>query len=32
VIAIVTEGDTALDRLADHRIEIPETLDCSRPC
>ncbi|MGH7519637.1 MAG: isomerizing glutamine--fructose-6-phosphate transaminase, partial [Gemmatimonadales bacterium] len=27
VIAIVTEGDTALDKLADHRIEIPETLD-----
>jgi glucosamine--fructose-6-phosphate aminotransferase (isomerizing) len=31
VIAIVTEGDTALDRLADHRIEIPETLDLLTP-
>ena len=31
VIAIVTEGDTALTRLADHRIEIPETLDLLTP-
>src|SRR5438552_8257816 len=31
VIAIVTEGDTALDNLADHRIEIPETLDLLTP-
>ena len=31
VIAIVTEGDTALDQLADHRIEIPETLDLLTP-
>jgi glucosamine--fructose-6-phosphate aminotransferase (isomerizing) len=31
VIAIVTEGDTALDKLADHRIEIPETLDVLTP-
>jgi glucosamine--fructose-6-phosphate aminotransferase (isomerizing) len=31
VIAIVTEGDTALDGLADHRIEIPETLDLLTP-
>ncbi len=31
VIAIVTEGDTAVDKLADHRIEIPETLDLLTP-
>jgi glucosamine--fructose-6-phosphate aminotransferase (isomerizing) len=31
VIAIVTEGDTALAKLADHRIEIPETLDLLTP-
>src|SRR5216117_1500801 len=31
VIAILTEGDTALDKLADHRIEIPETLDLLTP-
>src|SRR6266496_3098490 len=31
VIAIVTEGDTALDQLADYRIEIPETLDVLTP-
>jgi len=31
VIAIVTEGDKALDKLADHRIEIPETLDVLTP-
>ena len=31
VIAIVTEGDSALAQLADHRIEIPETLDLLTP-
>ena len=31
VIAVVTEGDTALAKLADHRIEIPETLDLLTP-
>jgi glucosamine--fructose-6-phosphate aminotransferase (isomerizing) len=31
VIAIVTEGDTALAKLADHRIETPETLDLLTP-
>ena len=31
VIAIVTEGDTGLARLADYRIEIPETLDLLTP-
>jgi glucosamine--fructose-6-phosphate aminotransferase (isomerizing) len=31
VIAIVTEGDTALDHLADHSIAIPETLDLLTP-
>ena len=31
VIAIVTAGDTALATLADHRIEIPETLDLLTP-
>ena len=31
VIAIVTEGDTALDKLADHSITIPETLDLLTP-
>jgi glucosamine--fructose-6-phosphate aminotransferase (isomerizing) len=31
VIAILTEGDTGLARLADHRIEIPETLDLLTP-
>src|SRR5207344_3349461 len=31
VIAVVTEGDTGLARLADHRIEIPETLDLLTP-
>src|SRR6266699_3917749 len=30
-IALVTEGDTALDKLADYRIEIPETLDLLTP-
>jgi hypothetical protein len=32
VIAIATEGDTALDKLADYRIEIPGLTMCSRPC
>jgi len=31
VIAILTEGDTGLARLADHRLEIPETLDLLTP-
>jgi glucosamine--fructose-6-phosphate aminotransferase (isomerizing) len=31
VIAIVSEGDTDLNALADHRIEIPETLDLFTP-
>jgi glutamine---fructose-6-phosphate transaminase (isomerizing) len=31
VIAIATEGDAALAKLADHRIEIPETLDLLTP-
>jgi glutamine---fructose-6-phosphate transaminase (isomerizing) len=31
VIAIVTEGDTGLSKLADHKIEIPETLDLLTP-
>jgi glucosamine--fructose-6-phosphate aminotransferase (isomerizing) len=31
VIAIVTDGDAALAKLADHRIEIPETLDLLTP-
>jgi glucosamine--fructose-6-phosphate aminotransferase (isomerizing) len=31
VIAIVTEGDTGLARLADERIEIPDTLDLLTP-
>jgi glucosamine--fructose-6-phosphate aminotransferase (isomerizing) len=31
VIAIVTRGDTGVARLADHRIEIPETLDLLTP-
>jgi glucosamine--fructose-6-phosphate aminotransferase (isomerizing) len=31
VIAIVTEGDQALDKLADYRIEIPETMDVLTP-
>jgi glucosamine--fructose-6-phosphate aminotransferase (isomerizing) len=31
VIAIVTEGDTSVARLADHAIEIPETLDLLTP-
>jgi glucosamine--fructose-6-phosphate aminotransferase (isomerizing) len=31
VIAVVTEGDTGVARLADHKIEIPETLDLLTP-
>jgi glucosamine--fructose-6-phosphate aminotransferase (isomerizing) len=31
VIAIVTRGDTALTKLADQRLEIPETLDLLTP-
>jgi len=31
VIAIVTEGDTGLAKLADHKVEIPETLDLLTP-
>jgi len=31
IIAIVTRGDTALTRLADQRLEIPETLDLLTP-
>jgi len=31
VIAVVTEGDTGLAKLADHRIEVPETLDLLTP-
>ncbi|MGH7538436.1 MAG: glutamine--fructose-6-phosphate transaminase (isomerizing) [Gemmatimonadales bacterium] len=31
VIAVVTEGDTGLARLADHLIEVPETLDLLTP-
>ena len=31
VIAIVTEGDTGVARLADHKVEIPETLDLLTP-
>ena len=31
VVAVVTEGDTGLARLADHQIEVPETLDLFTP-
>ena len=31
VIAIVTEGDTGVSRLADHKVEIPETMDLLTP-
>ena len=31
VVAVVTEGDTGLARLADHQIEVPETLDLLTP-
>ena len=31
VIAVVTEGDAGVARLADHKIEVPETLDVLTP-
>ena len=31
VLAVVTEGDTALARLAHHHVEVPETLDLLTP-
>ena len=31
IIAIVTEGDETVKALADHVIEIPETLECLSP-
>ena len=31
VLAVVTEGDSALSKLADHKIEVPETLDLLTP-
>ena len=31
IIAIVTEGDTTVRELADHVIEVPETLECLSP-
>ena len=31
IIAIVTEGDTTVQELADHVIEVPETLECLSP-
>ena len=31
VVAVVTEGDTAIRKLADHAIEIPKTLDMLTP-
>jgi glucosamine--fructose-6-phosphate aminotransferase (isomerizing) len=31
VIAVVTEGDTGVAKLADHKIEVPETLDPLAP-
>src|SRR6266480_4261953 len=31
VIAVVTEGDAGVARLADHKIEVPETLDLLTP-
>ena len=31
VVAVVTEGDSGLARLADHKIEVPETLDLLTP-
>ena len=31
IIAIVTEGDTTVKELADHVIEVPETLECLSP-
>jgi glucosamine--fructose-6-phosphate aminotransferase (isomerizing) len=31
VLAVVTEGDVGLARLADHKVEVPETLDVLTP-
>ena len=31
IIGIVTEGDTEVKALADHVIEVPETLECLSP-
>src|SRR5438034_6627637 len=31
VLAVVTEGDSGLAKLADHKIEVPETLDLLTP-
>ncbi len=31
IIAIVTEGDTTVKELADHVIEVPETMECLSP-
>ena len=31
VIALVTEGDTVIGKLADDCIELPETLECLEP-
>jgi len=31
VVAVVTEGDTAIRKLADHAFEIPKTLDMLTP-
>src|SRR5256886_5981801 len=31
VVAVVTEGDTGVSRLCDHKIEVPETLDLLTP-
>ncbi|RZP04523.1 MAG: glutamine--fructose-6-phosphate transaminase (isomerizing) [Flavobacteriales bacterium] len=31
IIAIVTEGDTTVKELADHVIEVPETMECFSP-
>jgi glucosamine--fructose-6-phosphate aminotransferase (isomerizing) len=31
VLAVVTEGDSGLSKLADHKIEVPETLDLLTP-
>jgi len=31
VMAVVTEGDTGVTRLADHKVEVPETLDLLTP-
>ena len=31
VIAVVTEGDTVISKIADYCIELPETLECLDP-